>query len=121
MQCNSQIYVYWLHLHVSASRNFWPSIVIDLNSSSVEPVEMLTGSSTPAPYSDAEAFTSIWNRSEMNVNCHFLAVKNSQARYGILKSMNFSESVQHSLGQQAVKGRVKSGFAVFLILCFMQP
>lgn len=55
---------------------------------------MLTGSSTPALYSDAGAFTSLWNRSEMNVNCHFLAVKNSQAQYRILKwAINFSGKV----------------------------
>lgn len=82
-------FVFWLYLQVSASRNFWPSIVIDQNSGSLEPVEMLT-----APYSDAGAFTSLWNRSEMSMNCHFLAVKNPQAQYRILKwAMNFSENV----------------------------
>lgn len=55
---------------------------------------MLTGSSTSVPYSDAGAFTLLWNRSEMTVNCHFLAVKNPQAQYRILKwAMNFSGKV----------------------------
>lgn len=52
------------------------------NTGSLEPVETPTGSSTPAPYSGAGAFTSQWNSSEINVNCRFLAVKPARLSTG---------------------------------------
>lgn len=79
--------------------------------------------------SQSSRSTLIWNKREIKVSWHFLAVKSLQAQHRTLKlAIHSSEKVlQHHLGQhplfsqslavlQQPEGSMKSAFTVFLVL-----